>query len=341
MTGENAEGTWTLEIQDDRAGAGLTNTLESWQLRFNYTTSTTSLTNNQTATNSLQPGGIAYYLVNVPTNADFATNFLFTTSGPLNFWFNETAPPVGTNPPDNLLFNTSVNDSNVLSTTSAPTNIVPGGSYYLAVQNTNTFAVTNFAVQVDFHLLTVTNLTNGVPQTNTVDPGSFAYFAVSVPTNADIATNILQFATGPVNLLFNQTTLPSGLGAGDFTLLPSSTGGSTNLTLTGSPPLVPGTTYYLGVQNTNSVAVNFGIEVDFHFIPTAPITNYPITGITFTNNGILLTWYAPTNYQFLIQWTRSLSPSPVSWTTVPGVMPTLVSVAGTTGEGINGLTTFL
>jgi subtilisin-like proprotein convertase family protein len=337
FTGENSFGNWLLEIQDDRAGAGLTNTLESWQLQFTYTTATTSLTNSQTATNSLQPGGIVYYLVNVPTNADFATNSLFTSSGPLNFWFDESTPPSGTNSPgDYLLFSTSVNDSNVLSRTSSPTNIVSGGTYYLAVQNTNTFAVTNFSVQVNFHLFTVTNLVGGQPQTNTVDPGSFAYYAVSVPTNADIATNILQFATGgPVNLLFNQTTLPTGLGAGDFTLLSASTGGSTNLTLAGTPPLVPGATYYLGVQNTNAVPVTFGIEVDFHLIPTSPITNYPISGIVYTNiggtNGILLTWYAPTNYQFQIQWTRSLSPSPISWTTVPGVTPTLVSVTGTTG----------
>ncbi|MGH7975792.1 MAG: proprotein convertase P-domain-containing protein, partial [Limisphaerales bacterium] len=332
FTGENSFGNWLLEIQDDRAGAGLTNTLASWQLQFIYTTAASSLTNGETATNSLQPGGIAYYLVNVPTNADFATNSLFTTSGPLNFWFNETTPPSGTNSTgDYLLFSTSVNDSNVLSTVSAPTNIVPGGTYYLAVQNPNTFAVTNFAVQVNFHLLTVTNLVGGQPQTNTVDPDSYAYFAISVPTNADIATNSLLFATGgPVNLLFNQTTLPTGLGAGDFTLLPSSAGGSTNLTPAGTPPLVPGTTYYLGVQNTNTVPVTFGIEVDFDLVFTSPITNYPISGIIFTNNGILLTWYAPTNYQFQIQWATSLTP-PVSWTTVPGVTPTLVSVAGTTG----------
>ncbi len=321
--GENAAGEWLLEIQDDRAGAGLTNTLGSWQLRFNFTTSTTSLTNSQTATNSLQPGGIAYYLVNVPTNADFATNFLFTTGGPLNFWFNETAPPSGTGSPgDYLLFNTSVNDSNVLSTIPSPTNIVPGGTYYLAVQNTNTFAVTNFAVEVDFHLLTVTNLIGGQPQTNTVAPGSFAYYAVSVPTNADIATNILQFATGPVNLLFNQTTLPSGLGAGDVTLLSASTVGSTNLTLAGSPPLVPGQTYYLGVQNTNNVPVNFGIEVDFHLLV---LTNPPIiiSSIIQTNingtNGFWLTWFAPSNDLFQVQWTSNLAP-PQVWNTFTNIV---------------------
>jgi hypothetical protein len=229
--GENANGEWTLEVQDDRVGA--TNpapSLASWQLRFNFTTPASSigtLTNAVPLTNGIPPDSIAYYLVNVPTNADFGTNSLFMTNGPLSLWFNQTTPPVGTNPPDYLLFTTSTNDFTVLSTNSTPTNFVPGGSYYLAVQNTNSFAV-NYDIEVNFHLVL--------------------------------------------------------------------------------PP------------------------------PTSPITNYPISGIVFTNiggtPGILLTWFAPTNYQFQIQWTRSLSP-PISWTTVPGVTPTLVP-----GSVVNGIGTY-
>ncbi|HVU27889.1 MAG TPA: S8 family serine peptidase [Verrucomicrobiae bacterium] len=221
--GENAQGNWTLEIQDDRAGAGLTNTLASWQLRFNFTTAVGTITNNTPITNSIPPNSIDYYLVHVPTNADLATNFLFTTSGPLNFWFNQTTLPSGTGAPgDSLLFATSTNNFTVLSTTSTPTNIVPGGTYYLAVQNTNAFAVTNYSVQVTFDLL-----------------------------------------------------------------------------------------------------------------PTSPITNWPVSGITFTNiggtNGILLTWYAPSNYQFQVQWTTSLSPAPISWTTIPGLLLSPVALTPTNG----------
>jgi subtilisin-like proprotein convertase family protein len=231
FVGGNANGLWTLEVQDDRVGA--TNpapSLVSWQLRFNFTTPTTpassigALTNGVPLTNTIPADSIAYYLVNVPTNADFGTNSLFMTNGPLSLLFNQTTPPTGTNAGDYPLFSASTNDFTILSTNSTPTNFVPGGFYYL------------------------------------------------------------------------------------------------------------------GVKNTNSFPVNYDIEVNFHLVlppPTSPITNYPISGIVFTNiggtNGILLTWFAPTNYQFLIQWTRSLSPSPVSWTTVPGVTPTLVAVAGTTG----------
>ena len=178
------------------------------------------------------------------------------------------------------------------------------------------------------------NLSNGVPQTANVAPGGTAYYSITVPALADAATNSLLSSTAPVNLLFNQNVLPTGPNVGGYTLLNNSTAGISILTGTSTPPLVPGATYYLGVQNTNSFTVQFTLEVNFH-LTAAAITNYHISNVIFTNvsgtNGILLTWLAPTNYQFQIQWAASLSPLPVSWTTVPGVIPTLVSVAGTTG----------
>jgi len=55
-----------------------------------------------------------------------------------------------------------------------------------------------------------------------------------------------------VNLLFNQTTPPAGTNPGDYKLLANATVGSTNLSAVTVPPLVPGATYYLAVQNTVS-----------------------------------------------------------------------------------------
>ena len=388
-------------------------------------------------TNNIFAGDVTYYQVNVPTNADFATNtLLFANYGGLNIWFSTNTPPTpnATNATQ-LGFNVT-NGVWILSTTSVPTNIVPGSTYYLGVQNPNNFTV-NYAVQVDFHLTTpiipppftniitissiihtnggflltwfapsndlfqvqwsdglppvwstftnivsyntnypasatnaeftffddgsqtppglppirfyrlvqlgsLLNLSNGVPQTANVAPGGTAYYSITVPANADAATNALVSSTAPVNLLFNQTSLPTGTNAGGVTLL-DSTNGNFVLTSGSTPPLVPGATYYLGVQNTNNFTVQFTLQVNFQ-ITAAPITNYPISGVQFTNiggtNGILFTWIAPTNYQFQIQWTTSLSPLPVSWTTVPGVIPTLV--ASRVGrERINGLTTSL
>ena len=84
--------------------------------------------------------------------------------------------------------------------------------------------------------------------------------------------------------------------------------------------IVPGGTYYLGVQNPNSVPVTFSVEVDFYpspsFVPLS--TNITIISITHTNiggfNGFLLQWQGPTNDQYQIQWTTNLAP--IVWNTV-------------------------
>jgi hypothetical protein len=164
------------------------------------------------------------------------------------------------------------------------------------------------------------NLTGGQPQTNSVGAGGIIYYVVNVPTNADFATNILLFATnGPVNVWFdtnfppttNLLLLPDGT-------YPSGTNGSVVLSASTTPPLVPGSTYYLGVQNTNSFAVTCAIEVDFHLL-SGSVTG-AITGLTITatnsagTNGFLLQWQGPANFQYEIQWTTNLAP--VVWNTV-------------------------
>jgi subtilisin-like proprotein convertase family protein len=93
---------------------------------------------------------------------------------------------------------------------------------------------------------------------NTVPPGQVAPFFLDVPAWATRVTNILLNASAPVNLLFNQVRPPTGTNAGDATLLSRSTAGSATLGIGGSPPLIPGARYYLGIQNTgtsNAIAV--------------------------------------------------------------------------------------
>ena len=100
-------------------------------------------------------------------------------------------------------------------------------------------------------------------QTNSVGPGGIQYFALAVPAWAGFATNSLLWASGPVNLLFNQSQPPSGTnGPGDSTLLAGSTGGSAVLSVSAGQ-LVAGTVCYFGVQNTNAGPVSFAFEADF------------------------------------------------------------------------------
>ena len=69
-------------------------------------------------------------------------------------------------------------------------------------------------------------------------------------------------------------------------------------------------------QATNSFTVTVG--------PPPPL----ISSVTLTTNGLFqLTWFAPTNYQFQVEWATNLV-SPVVWNYIPPVAPWLTS--GTT-----------
>ena len=383
-----------------------------------------NLTNLVPQTNSIAAGGLTYYRVSVPTNVDFTTNsLLFTLTGSLNVFFSTNTPPSITNLNDYPLLAGSTNGVSILSTTSAPTNIVSGSVYYLGVQNTNSFTVT-YGIEVDFHFFTVTNspttntvpissivytniagkngflltwfapsnylfrvqwtpaiptliwttfsniisyntnvftsptntqfnffddgsqtggfgpsrfyrlvltpsatittpLTNGVPVTNTIPAGAVNFYLVNVPTNADFATNILLFATNsPLNVWFSTNVPPSVAGTNDSLLIGGATNGSSILNTSTAPRLVPGSFYSLGVQNTNSVAVTYAIQVNFHLF-TNPPPLFIFNSIIATNisgtNGFLLSWFAPTNAVFQVQWSPTVAPT--NWQAFAGVVP--------------------
>jgi hypothetical protein len=102
------------------------------------------------------------------------------------------------------------------------------------------------------------------PVTNTISCG-MRFFFVDVPTWPSYATNVIVSSTAPLNVWFNQTQLPGGTNPPDFLLINSgTTGSSATLSSNSTPPLITGTRYYLGVQNTNcSTNVTFVIEVDY------------------------------------------------------------------------------
>ena len=123
-------------------------------------------------------------------------------------------------------------------------------------------------------------LTYANPGGNTIPPGQVAHFFVDAPPWAARVTNILLSASGPVNLLFNQAIPPTGTNAGDATLLTESTGGFATLSTGGSPPLMPGARYYLGIQNPGTSNVIAALEAVFDIFVN-PLTN----GIPFLNTN--------------------------------------------------------
>jgi len=273
-----------------------------------YVTVLTGLPPGSPQTNTVPANGINWIAVSVPTNALDATNLLlFATNLPVNVWFSSNLPPSITNASDVDLMPDATSGVSVLTANSMPTNIVPGTIYFLGVQNPNSVPVT-YALEVNFRLAL------------SVPAGGVLYYQVNVPWNADIATNLLLFATGPLNVWFTTNSPPSVTNASDVRLLPDAfypggTNGSVVLSAGTAPPLVSGSTYYLGLQNTNSFGVACDLEVDFHYLPPPGITNLTITATNIGGtNGFLLQWQGPANFQYEIQWATNLAP--LVWHTV-------------------------
>ncbi|MGH7950631.1 MAG: LamG-like jellyroll fold domain-containing protein [Limisphaerales bacterium] len=258
-------------------------------------------------------------VTNTATDPDIPTN-------PLTYMLTSTV--LGTNTP-------GIDTNGIITWT--PTLAQAGTNYLFTtiVTDTNQWAVNSKSLSATnyFYVTVATGATNGVPQTNSVPPGGINWLPVRVPTNAIAATNILLYATNlPVNVWFSANVPPTITNANDFILLPNAMSGMSVLTTNSAPTnIVPGGIYFLGVQNTNSVAVTYDLEVNFGFISsTNAATNAIfISSIIYTNGGFLLTWFAPTSDVFQAQETASLTP-PISWNTFSNII-TYASLTPTNG----------
>jgi hypothetical protein len=247
-------------------------------------------------------------VTNAATDSDIPTNALTYTL--LN-------PPTGANVDGNGVITWTPTTSQAPGVYTITTIVTDTNQYAV---NSKTLSATNSFV---VHVLSSAPLTNGVPFTNVVAAGGLVFYQVNVPTNADFATNLLLSATGPLNVWFSSNSPPTITQANDFLLITNAPSGASVLTTAGSPNIVPGGTYYLGLQNTNSMPVTNAIEVSFHLATASPSTNtVPISGIIHTNingtNGFLIVWFAPSNDLFQVQWTPSLLPT--SWTTFTNII---------------------
>jgi subtilisin-like proprotein convertase family protein len=185
-----------------------------------------------------------------------------------------------------------------------------------------------------------TVLSNSVPQTNGIPAGQTAFYQITVPTNAVAATNLMSsISGGPLNIWFSTNAPPTIGGGNDFLLISNSLSGSSTIRTNGTTPtLIDGGTYYLGVQNTNAGSVIYSLAVNFGFAVSTnvPPTNAPVS-IVHTNmngtNGFLLTWFAPSNDLFAVQWTPILPPT--NWNTFTNPLPVTYNVSKFTGNPNN------
>jgi subtilisin-like proprotein convertase family protein len=250
-----------------------------------------------------------FVITNFPNQVIIGTNTLVVTNTARD-------PDIPTNPLTYTLLVAPTNaviDTNSGVITWTPTLAQAGTNYLFTtiVTDTNPWAVNSKSLSAtnSFYVTVLPPLPPGPPLTNTVPTGGINWLAVSVPTNAIAATNILLYATNlPVNVWFS-TNVPPSIANG-FDLLPNTTNDFSVLTTNSSPTnIVPGGIYFLGVENTNSVSVGYALEVNFLLAAPSGGTSIFISSIIYTNGGFLLTWFAPTNDVFQVQWENQLVPA--------------------------------
>ncbi|HTJ01004.1 MAG TPA: LamG-like jellyroll fold domain-containing protein [Dongiaceae bacterium] len=107
---------------------------------------------------------------------------------------------------------------------------------------------------------------NTVPLTPGLENGQVRFFQVNVPNWAQVATNMLISASGPVDVWFTTNNPPSLTNAGDLLLQAGAAAGYiTNITVTGTPQLPAPGIYWLGATNPNPTAVTgVRFQVDFN-----------------------------------------------------------------------------
>ena len=260
-----------------------------------------------------------------PTNVPGATNFVINALSTLVVTNAASDSDIPANPLSYTLTvsggvtNAAISGAGIITWTPGLAQVSSNYTFTTIVTDTNAYALTNQSLSAT-NTFTVTvlpplNLTNSTPQTNLVAAGGIDWYLINVPTNADFATNQLVYASAPVTLWFSTNQPPTTVNTGDFILLATATNGlgSPVLGTNTTPPLVPGSTYYLGAQNNNATAASVAVAVDFHYQAPLPTNAITIASIVTDTNGVTLQWTALAGEQFQVQWATNLT-SPVTWT---------------------------
>ncbi len=305
LTGTPANGNWSLQVWDNLTGSAVTNlagTLLSWQLSFVLQSNAefaTSLVPQGPSTNTIPAGQTVYFLVNVPSWAQEATNNLVSSTLPVNLFFNPTNLPTGSNPGDITLLAGSTGGTSLPITVNTNPPYAPyqaGTSYILGVQNTNA-SPASVVLQVDYN---ITPLTNGVPNTTSFGTNdTVRYFSYTVGTNAYEATFQLLKLSGNADLVVSKGTPLPTLTNTDYGSFNASNFDENIYVFTNSSPvpLSPGT-WYIGVIKRDPGVVDYSVlaqELDI----TNSLTN-SVTIINLTNgvpfNGMAGPGAALTNF---------------------------------------------
>lgn len=289
FVGQSALGEWKLEVVDRRVGA--TNNLDrafiGWQLQFTFApvaVPAVMLTNGVPYTNNLPAGQARYFIVDVPLDTTQATNRLRANAG-LDLWFNQLGLPTYGNSAEDYRLLTNVTDAYAVLGTNglqvldaarqpvaaAPLPVLqPGQRYYLAL--TNRTATTDFTLQVDFDRVApagpgVTPLARGQTLRTNIPTGNLLqYYQYVVSTNAVAASFELYPTNGNVNLYLRKAVpgpapLPTPQVYDYAGQNPGTQPEIILVTRDSLPVPLSAGTWYLGVQNVHTQAVDYALRV--------------------------------------------------------------------------------
>lgn len=312
LTGENVQGTWTLEVIDSKPGPevdALPPVLRSWQIHFVLETPSPlpiPLAHGVAHQEEIPPGAARPYQVTVPGWATLATNRLLGASSPLQLWFDASSPPVPTNAGSQLLF-FGASGQVVLSTNSNPS-VTPGASYYLSLVNTGSTAVTA-TFQADFN---ITRLLRNSTQPVTLPPGPVpVYFGVEV--NPHLASGLFELTnlTGNLELVLSLAPALPTLQTSEYrSASPGREPEEILVTPDSLPvPLQPGL-WYVGIFNAGESAASATLSYKETAMP-------PLVSAEARGGTVRLTWPGPPWASYQVQWIPRLD-SP-NWMTFPQV----------------------
>lgn len=273
---------------------GVTNTNslpEKFKIEADFQYKVTPLTEGDEVSESFSQNSVwQYYSYDVSTNADTVSFEVVDPTGDVTLVLRYGAPlPTLTSCDYSNVVYSGTDDAILVTTNSTPVKL-KAGRWYVGVYKNSAGGIVNYSLlvkELSTPSVPPTTVTGGVTYTNTIGANSIAYFVVKTPKSMEFATNSLTVndLTNTLNLLINKHTYP-GMGfIGDYTLLQNVQSGESILSTDGTtvPKLTAGQTYYLGVENTNDVSVDFLLLVDFGLNGADVVTPLE-NGIAHTNS---------------------------------------------------------
>ncbi len=149
------------------------------------------------------------------------------------------------------------------------------------------------------------SLQNKEDRVERIGTNTTRYFVFDVPCSSGTVTNFLESRTSgnALDLWFNQDTFPLNGAFNDYPLMLNVMNDVQYLQV-GIAPLLRSGRYYLGVRNTNSVPVDFRLNVGMG-TPCAAVAPSPIVAVSkssFGPGGFTLEWTASADSEFSVQY---------------------------------------